>query len=413
MKKISLFILTLSIIFSSVNVSAASIGDQYISSQGAFVMDYETGEELYGYNADVPRASASMAKIMSLYVVFEAIKNGEINYDTITKASTETYKITTDGESQAALSTDFNVEYRVDELIDISLIYSACDAVLALAELVSGSEEEFVKRMNETGRKMGLNAQFVDSSGLKPNMISPRSMAVLAANIIRDYPQVLSISSMPSVEFHGKTYKNTNKLLTTYPGADGLKTGTTSLAGYCFCGTAQKDGNRIITVTMASSSGSKRFTDTEIMMDFGFSAINEKRNIYTTSLKATINSVEIPCFYTKEFNGCGVILAEDLANYGYDVYFNSDTQTLYLTYNPEKEFSPIPMDYYHGLEPNEKFMKFYPKTKKVVIKKDELTFEPERVLTLDGYIAVGIDELQRVCDSFYYGFDENIIKIQY
>ena len=110
-------------------------------------MDYTTGEELYGYNADVMYAPASLTKIMSLYVVFEAIKNGEINYDTTTKISDATYKITTDGESQSALSTDFNIEYRVDELINVSLVYSACDATVALAELVSGSEEEFVKRM--------------------------------------------------------------------------------------------------------------------------------------------------------------------------------------------------------------------------------------------------------------------------
>ena len=343
MKKISAVLLILSLIFSAVNVSAASIGSKNISSQGAFVMDYETGEELYSYNGDIPRAPGSMTKIMSLYVVFEAIKNGEVQHDTVTHISRNVYDISRNKIYQSVLPLNYNTDYTVDELINVVLVYSACGATLALAELVSGSESAFVQRMNETAWRMGMNAQYFDCMGIANNQVSPRAMATLARNIITDYPEILKLSSQTSVNFHGRTYSTTNQLLKShyYPGADGLKTGTTSLAGYCFCGTAARDDERIITVTMASSSGNQRFIDTKILLDYGFSALKYKKYIYTTTLKATINNMPIPCFYTKQFNGCGMIIAEDLANYGYDVNYDGNEGVLYLTYNPKKEFTTM------------------------------------------------------------------------
>ena len=415
MKKIISLLMVFTIILSAVNVSAASIGGKKISSQGAFVMDFKTGKQLYSYNGDVPRAPGSMTKIMSMYVVFEAIKNGEIRLDTVTKISKNVYDISRNKVYQSVLPLNYNTNYRVDELIDVVLVYSACGATLALAELVSGSEAAFVKRMNETAWRMGMNAQYFDCMGIANNQVSPRAMATLARNTIIDFPQILNITSKKSVKFHGRSYSSTNKLLSSYyyQGADGLKTGTTSLAGYCFCGTATRNGERVITVTMASSSGSQRFVDTKIMLDYGFNIIAPQNYIYTTNIKASINNTPIPCFYTKKFNGCGMIIAEDLGNYGYDVRFDGETKTLYLTYNPEKPVTGINMSYYNSLIPNNPFMKYYTNTVKVIIEKDGQTFTPERVLMLDGYMAIGIDELQNVCESFHYDGANNTIQIQY
>lgn len=406
MKRILSVVLVLILIFSS----TASAVD--ITSKGAYVMDYYTGEELFSLNPDVARPAASMTKVISLYVVFDAIKNGEISLGTETKISERVYKLAADNEYAGALAEDYNITYRVDELIEVALIHSACDATLLLAEVVSGSEQEFVNRMNEKASNMGLNAFFYDSTGIKDNMITPRSMAILAASIINDYPEILTITSKPSISFRGKTYKNTNKLLGTYPGVDGLKTGTTDSAGYCFCATSAQGGDRVIAVTMASKTANIRFTDVSKMFDYAFTKLSDKK-VFTTSMTAFINDKQIPCFYTNEFGGCGVIIAEDLVNYGYDVNYDSENRVLHLKYNEDKEFTPLIMDYYNSLEANKPFMKIYPSDIKVVIEKGNNSFIAERVLSLNGYMALGVDELLPGCSSFMYTATDNSLKITY
>ncbi len=394
------------------NIFAASLGNNNISSSGAFVMDYNTGEELYSYMPDNPRAPGSMTKIMTIYVVLEAIKNGEINYDTVTQISSKTYNISRNSLYQSVLPLYYNTDYRVDELIDVVIVYSACGAALALAELVSGSEEAFVKRMNETSWRMGIDAQYFDCMGIANNQVTPRAMATLAKNIISDYPEILDITKQKSVNFHGRTYSTTNKLLNSYyySGADGLKTGTTAYAGYCFCGTAQRDGERVIAVTMASSSGSQRFIDTRLMLDYGFSKIASNRYIYTTDARTYINGAEIPCFYTKK-NGT-VILAEDLHAYGYDINYVDAEKTVYATYNPSKPHSPIPMEYYHSFAPMKAFMKYYePSDIRVVIRKGDTELVAENALKLAGYMAIPAETLKNVSSA--YEQDSNIINIKY
>ncbi len=393
---------------------AATMGKSQISSAGAFVMDYNTGEELFSYKADISRAPGSMTKIMTVYVILEAIKNGEISYDTVTHISPNTYNISRNSHYQSVLPLNYNTDYRVDELIDVVVVYSACGAALALAELLCGSEQAFVERMNATAWRMGIDAQFFDCMGIANNHMTPRAMATLTRYTIYDFPEILDFTKQKSVSFHGRTYSTTNHLLNTYyyPGADGMKTGTTSYAGYCFCGTAQKDGERVIAVTMASSSRSQRFIDTRLMLDFGFDKIKENRSIYTTDIKTYINGNEIPTFASKKEGGEAVIIAEDLHAYGYDAYYEEAEKTLYIVHNPLKPHSTIAMDYYHGLLKGQQFMRYYlPRSVKVVLRKDNKEIMVTDALMLDGYMAIPAKTLKDL--SSQYTEDGNTINISY
>lgn len=409
------FLVAVFFIFNAFSVSAAFIAGKEISSKGAFVMDYATGEELYSYEGDTPRVPASMTKVMTLYVVLEAIHNREIDYDTVINISEETYNIGQDPENQAA-KLKYGVGYRIDELMDVTLVYSACDAAHALAEAVSGTETNFVNRMNKTAINMGVNAVFADSSGLESSWVTPRAMATIVRNIISDYPEILDISKKKSIYFHGTEYKNTNKLLGAlfYEGADGMKTGTTSMAGCCFTGTAQRNGERIIAVTMGSSGGNYRFTDVKTMLDYGFSKLAERKYIYTTDIKTYIDSVRIPCFYTNAGGGKTLIIAEDLKDYGYEINYIDSEKTLYLTYNPQKAYTPIPMDYYNSLTPMTAFMKYYePSVIRVIISKDDVVTEVDSVFRLNGYMAIPAEALNPLCTEFEYDTDLKTINISY
>ena len=265
-KSLSLFLVFLFMfqLMPFANVSAAKLGNDSITAKGACVMDYDTGKIIYEYNGNVARVPASMTKIMNVYCVYEALAKGEITLNTVVPISKNVYQKSRDSLYQSVLPLYYDKKYTVDEMLGVVVTYSASAAAVALAELIGGTEANFVARMNKKVGEMGIDAYFFDSCGIANNEMTPIAMATLARNIIRDYPDILVRSSKKSVKFHGNTYNTTNHLLDTYyyNGADGLKTGTTSAAGYCFCGTAVRNGRRMISVVMSSSSTGQRFIDT-------------------------------------------------------------------------------------------------------------------------------------------------------
>ena len=317
-----------------------------ISSKGACVMDYDTGKVLYELDGNALRSTASMSKIMNMYCVYEAIENGEISLDTIVPVSENVYN-----KSRIANSFRlyYDATYTVNEMLDAMIVHSSNGAAVAMAELLgNGSEEEFVKKMNDKAREMGIDAIFYDSYGVLSNKMTPVAMATLARNIIKDYPDVLVRSAKKSINFHSKVYLTTNLLLTDYfyEGADGLKTGTTSDAGLCFCATAMRDNKRLITVTMASSSKEQRFIDSAALLDYGFSVLEQKyKHIFYTDMRTFINGEEIPTFVYNGDIPHAVIVAEDLRNYGFDVSWNQEERVLYLVHT-DKESMPMKLDFY-------------------------------------------------------------------
>lgn len=271
-KQISVFLALLTLMSSLGAGNASAVGEvdgKRITSLGAIVIDFETGMEIYAYNADVRRGPASMTKMMTVYLVYEAMANGMFDMDTIVPISPYVSNYSrTPGETNVPLNQ--GVDYTVSELLDVIVVMSAGGACAALAELVAGTTRAFIKSMNEKAQEWGIDAIFYSvSGGVNFTQLTPRAMAELARRMIMDFPEVLEKTSMPTVTFRGRTIPSTNNLLGVYEGIDGLKTGTHSGTRANFTGTAKRGDIRIISVTMGSSN-SGRFADTTILLDYGF-----------------------------------------------------------------------------------------------------------------------------------------------
>ena len=255
--------------------AGALVDGNPISSEAAFVMDFTTGLVIYEFNADELRVPASMTKMVAVFVVFDAIKDGLIGLDTVMEFSEETSNFS---YNRAFSNVPMPLEsiYTAEQLLEVVIIRSASAATIALGEGIFGSEEALVAKMNNKAEQLGVEATFRDSWGGSPNnRISARGMAEITRALIYEYPEVLTITSMRSVFFDDIEYRNTNLLLTDYEGVDGLKTGFTNPAGWCFTGTALLEERRIISVTMGSVQG-YRFPDSVILLDYGFENYNIK-----------------------------------------------------------------------------------------------------------------------------------------
>ncbi|MGZ3900172.1 MAG: serine hydrolase [Bacteroidia bacterium] len=294
-------------LFAGLNKAEAQTVALNVNASGAILVDGETGQVLYEKNADSPLGIASMSKMMTEYILLDAIKHGKVKWDQEFAVDDLVYKISQNRNlSNVPLRRDG--KYKVKELYQAMAIYSANGATIALAEVIGGSETNFVKMMNNMGNKLGLkNFKFVNSTGLNnsdykgeqpsggatdENVMSTRSVATLAFHLINDFPDVLKTASTPTLMFRQGTtdqikMDNWNWMLPTlvygYQGMDGLKTGTTDFAGYCFTGTAMRDGKRFITVvqnaTDASGKGGyqARFGETRKMLDYAFSNFTKEK----------------------------------------------------------------------------------------------------------------------------------------
>src|SRR5690625_675841 len=257
-------------------------------AESAIIVDVNTGKILFAKNENEALPPASMTKMMTEYIVLESIEKGELDWNTTTQISDFAYSISANNNF-SGVGLRQNVDYTVSELYEAMAINSDNATTIALAELIAGSEGEFVKIMNEKAEEMNLpDYKFVNSTGLDnasldgkhpegtkaddTNLLSARSAALLAYHLITDYPEALEISSIPETEFDGQTIDNWNWMLPHdatylkqyyYEGVDGLKTGNTELAGYTFTGTAKQKDRRLITVVMKTESEDVRFKRSE------------------------------------------------------------------------------------------------------------------------------------------------------
>ena len=263
------FIMLLALV-PGLHASAAYVGDEEITSKGACVLDFETGIQLFGFEEERHRVPASMTKLLAVYVIYDAVKAGEISLDTVTKISSGVSSFSYNREySNVPLPKDSLV--KIDNLLDVVIVVSACAATDALGEALCGDKAAFVNRMNEKVAQLGIDAEFFDSyGGSAKNSITPHGMAELSRNLIMEHPEVLKKSQQKTVTFRELKYNNTNPLLGQYTGLDGLKTGSTNAAGNCFVGTAERNGRRIVSVTMGSASSQARSSDSRILLDYGF-----------------------------------------------------------------------------------------------------------------------------------------------
>lgn len=268
MKKILIFIS----LFMFIPIVRAETEDLAPNAKSAIMIEASTGEILFQKNKDEKLAPASMTKMMSMLLIMEEIESGNLKWDEEVTASERASSM---GGSQIFLKA--GEKMTVTDLLKGVAIASGNDAVVALAERISGSEEAFVKRMNTRGKDLGLkNTNFVNATGLTADnhYSSSYDMSLIAKELVK-HEKVLEFTSTYEDYLRKDTKSpfwlvNTNRLVRFKEGVDGLKTGFTDEAGYCLTATMKKDGMRLITVVMKEENTNKRSADTTKMLDYGF-----------------------------------------------------------------------------------------------------------------------------------------------
>lgn len=290
LKKIGLYlhvIFLLSLFWLSPFAAFAEKNPPPIHAASYIVMDFETGVVLSEHQADLPRPPASMTKMMTEFIVLDQIKKGKITWEDQVTISPRAAAI-----DEAQIHIVPNEKVPLKELFIAMALQSANDATVALAEYVAGSEERFVQMMNQKAKELGMNqTHFWNSTGLNKeaypdppkgnerHVMSARDSAILAQKLMKSHPEVVEYTSLSKYTFFQGTpraqlYYNWNRMLPGleqyYQGVDGVKTGHTNAAGYCFTGTAIRGKFRLITVVMGTESQVARFTETRKLLDYGF-----------------------------------------------------------------------------------------------------------------------------------------------
>ena len=269
--------------------AAIGINSLEINAKSAILMDAETGTVLYMKSATEALPPASVTKIMTLLLVAEAISDGNISLDDKVLVSANAASM---GGSQVFIKE--GEEFSVEELVKCTVIASANDAAVALAELISGTESAFVERMNARASELGMkNTHFENATGLDDTVtnhltsaydIAIMSRELLKHDIITKYSNVWQ-DSIREGEF---VLTNTNRLVRYYDGCTGLKTGSTDKAGFCVSATAERDGMHLIAVVMGAETRDERNNAARAMLDFGFSSYA----VYSAP-EAELESVEV------------------------------------------------------------------------------------------------------------------------
>ena len=240
----------------------------------AVVIDANTGEVLYTKHPDSPRYPASITKIMTLYLTFEALSAGRLSLSDTLVVSPYAASM---APTKLGLSPGSTIT--VDEAMRAVAVKSANDMAVALAERIGGTEARFAALMTLRAQELGMaNTQFVNASGLPDSrqLSSARDIAILSRSVMRDYPQYYSYFSLHSFAYRGETMNNHNHLLDSMPGVDGLKTGFTNASGFNLAASAVQDGRRLIAVVMGGSSSSARDANVADLLNTGFDVLRRR-----------------------------------------------------------------------------------------------------------------------------------------
>lgn len=276
----------------------ATIGetDQKLTAKSAVVMEAESKSLIYEKSKDKELPPASVTKVMSLLLIFEELEKGHLKLNDPVTVSQHAASM---GGSQVFLEPSEVQD--VETLIKCVVISSANDAVVALAEHAAGSEEAFVKRMNEKAKQLGMNhTTFKNACGLdeEGHVTTAYDIALMSRELIIKYPQVLKYTKIWMDTFTHKTKKgtkefglsNTNKMIRQYHGCTGLKTGSTGKAKFCLSATALRNGVHMIAVVMASDTAKDRIKDASALLDYGFANCQVVEDITT---RKQIGKIEV------------------------------------------------------------------------------------------------------------------------
>jgi len=239
-----------------------------IDAKSWAMIDARSGQVITEHNADEQLPPASLTKMMTLYLAFEAVKEGRLDVNERVKISKKAWKI---GGSTMFLEPRMNPT--VNELLHGIATLSGNDACIAIAEHLDGTEESFAERMNEKARELGMmHSHFANATGFPAEFhySSAMDMAILGVALWRDYPEQYKLFGERDYTFDGRTQPNRNRLLWSFPDADGLKTGHTKEAGYCLVGSAEKNTTRFVTAVFGTDSDRARARESKKMLKYGF-----------------------------------------------------------------------------------------------------------------------------------------------
>ncbi len=267
MKKILASLLTVVLIFSVIMETNAE--ELSLNGKSFILMECNTGQILYEYNADEQLAPASVTKVMTMLLVMEAIDRGEITYDTVVTASERAKSM-----GGSTIFLDAGEEMSVDDLLKGIAVASGNDACVAMAEHLSGTVENFVAVMNNRAKELGMvNTSFVTCNGLDADghYSSARDIALMSRELLK-HEDIFRYTTiwMDSLRDGKFQLANTNKLVRFYAGANGLKTGSTSKAKNCISATAKRDNMQLCAVVLGSDTSQLRFNAASTLLNYGF-----------------------------------------------------------------------------------------------------------------------------------------------
>ncbi len=323
-----------------------------IESPSALLMELNSGQILFEKDGDVARRPASVTKLMTILLAFEALDSGQLTLDSMVTVSEHAASM---GGSQVYL--EVNEQQTVEDILKCMIVSSANDAAVAMGEAIAGSEEAFVQMMNERAKELGMeNTTFANACGLEAegHVMSARDIAILSRELLLHHSEVLDYTTIWMDTIIHKTNKgesefglaNTNKFLKKYEGANGLKTGYTSDAGFSMSATATRNGTTLIAVVMGSVSKDIRYSDAAKLLDYGFANCS----IYTDN-KVLDGDNHIPV--DDGTSAYATVKAED--SFRYVFVGNASEQKVKKKFVVEKTKAPIQkgeiigrVEYYQG-----------------------------------------------------------------
>jgi D-alanyl-D-alanine carboxypeptidase len=264
--------LTLSAPVGAMAALATPVGSE--SKYAAIVVDANSGEVLFAKRADSPRYPASITKVMTLYLTFEAMAQGKLTAD---EEITVSRHAASQGPTKLGLRAGSTI--RVDDAIRAIAVQSANDMAVAMAERVGGSEPRFAALMTLKAQELGMqNSRFVNANGLPDSrqISTARDIAILSRAIQRDYPQYYAYFGVKQFAYRGQVMNNHNHLLMQMPGVDGLKTGYTNASGYNLAASAARDGHRLIAVVLGGNSNRSRDNHVRELLETGFDVMRRR-----------------------------------------------------------------------------------------------------------------------------------------
>ena len=259
-----------------------------IDASAYILMDADSGKILASKNADKTLPPASLTKLMTSYVISEAIKQGQIHLDDKVRISKTAWQ-----RGGSRMFVEAGSQVSVEDLVHGIIVASGNDACVAMAEYIAGSEKGFAELMNQTAERLGMTeTHFVDATGLPDpkHHSTPHDLAILSQALINDFPEDYAWYSQKWIKYNDIRQPNRNRLLWRDPTVDGLKTGHTKAAGYCLISSAKRNDMRLISVVMGAPSDAARSDDSQALLNWGF-RFYETHKLYTQNTPVTSSRV--------------------------------------------------------------------------------------------------------------------------